>query len=227
MIVAYFYLEIIQKKKPHNIIMGRFFDYHVLDMIEFGVENFKSCYEFANDKISIGNRPCFLFIGDEFQQKEDYKKLSNLLLDFYEGVRAEVVNLAGLEFVIVCTAATDRIYLRTYKILLKKSGTRIPRIELEEMGPSFDIVPRRTQFASSELEKLAYALPKELKAKKEKNIDIDEFVTTGTLHIPRQDLSTIATKKMKGLDKKRKYTKKSEPESEHVSQKKLKTVTDD
>jgi len=44
----------------------------------------------------------------------------------------------------------------------------------------------------------------------------------------------VATKKMKGLNKKRKFAKKSEPsgeqhepESDNVSQKKLKTVTDE
>jgi len=189
------------KKRPNNVILGRLFDYHILDMIEFGVENFQSCYEFESNKVATGSKPCFLFVGEEWQQKEEFKKLANLLLDFYKGSKADQVNLAGLEYVFVCTSTEGKVYFRTYKILLKKSGTRIPRIELEEMGPSFDMIIRRHQFASSELNKLAYAIPKELRPKKVKNIETDEFVTTGTLHIPRQDLSTMATKKMKGLNK--------------------------
>ncbi len=144
--------------------------------------------------------------------------LTPWLLDFYQGVKADKVNLAGLEWCIVCTAVDGMVLFRTYKVLLKKSGTRIPRIELQEMGPSFDMVIRRHQFASSELDKLAYAIPKELKPKKEKNIDTDDFTTTGTIHIPRQDLSTMATKKMKGLNKKRK-----QEQPDHELQKKTKT----
>ena len=43
------------------------------------------------------------------------------------------------------------VYLRSYKISLKKSGTRLPRVELEEMGPRMDMVLRRNHFASDDL----------------------------------------------------------------------------
>lgn len=45
-------------------------------------------------------------------------------------------------------------------MLLKKSGCRTPRIELEEIGPSFDFVIRRTHLASDDLYKLATKRPK-------------------------------------------------------------------
>jgi hypothetical protein len=50
------------------------------------------------------------------------------------------------------------------RILLKKSGSRIPRIELEEIGPSIDFKLRRTKISSDDLFKLACKRPKELKA---------------------------------------------------------------
>lgn len=46
---------------------------------------------------------------------------------------------------------------------MKKSGCRTPRIELEEIGPSFDFVVRRTHLASDDLYKLAHRQPKALK----------------------------------------------------------------
>lgn len=50
-------------------------------MIELGLENFKGINEFNEvDKCGEGNRPCLLFIGEEFEQKEEYKKFSNILI---------------------------------------------------------------------------------------------------------------------------------------------------
>ena len=54
------------KKRPHNIIMGRTYDFQLLDMIEFGVENFKSLQDFKNSKIASGSKPCLLFAGEPF-----------------------------------------------------------------------------------------------------------------------------------------------------------------
>lgn len=50
-----------------------------------------------------------------------------------------------------------------FRSLLKKSGCRTPRIELEEIGPSFDFVLRRSHLASDDLYKLAHKQPKALK----------------------------------------------------------------
>ena len=41
--------------------------------------------------------------------------------------------------------------MRSYKIFLKKSGLRTPRIELEEIGPHLDFSVRRTHLASEDL----------------------------------------------------------------------------
>ena len=48
-------------------------------------------------------------------------------------------------------------------MLLKKSGSRTPRVELEEMGPSLDFVMRRTHLASDDLMKAATKVPKAIK----------------------------------------------------------------
>jgi len=190
------------KKRPNNIILGRFFDYHILDMIELGVQNYKSSSQFESIvKASFGNKPGLIFIGEEWEQKEEYKKLGNILLDFFRGQITDGINLAGLEHVIVCTSTAEKIYFRVYRVFLKKSGTKLPRVELAEMGPSMEWIIRRTAFANEELLKQATKVPRELKPKKVKNVSTNIFDTKGKIHIPRQDLSEMSTKKMKGLKK--------------------------
>lgn len=57
-------------------------------------------------------------------------QLSNFYL-----FQVETVRLQGLEHVLSFTATDEGlIYLRSYRIQLKKSGQRTPRIELEEIG---------------------------------------------------------------------------------------------
>ena len=50
-----------------------------------------------------------------------------------------------------------------YRVQLKKSGSRTPRVEVEEMGPSLDLVLRRTHLASDDLMKAATRVPKVVK----------------------------------------------------------------
>jgi len=201
------------KKRPQNMILGRFFDYHLLDMVELGVENYKPLSEFKTESSSIGNRPCFIFQGDEFEQKEEFKKIKNILLDFYRGSLANTLHLSGLEHVIICTSNETGFYFRVYKILLKKSGVKIPRVELQEMGPSIDFSIRRFRFASSDLIKAATRVPKELFHKKIKNQTTDVFGTKGIIHTSKQNLFDMATKKMKGLKKRKKVSSDEGPNS--------------
>lgn len=54
---------------------------------------------------------------------------------FITNFQVESIRLQGLEHALSFTATDNgSIYLRSYKILLKKSGQRTPRIELEEIG---------------------------------------------------------------------------------------------
>jgi ribosome production factor 2 len=200
------------KKRPHNLTIGRMFDYHLLDMMELSIERFVSMKEFKSTKCAIGMKPCMIFNGDLFDQEEEYMKLKNLLLDFFRGEKADAVHLRGLEHVIVVSAApkspsekTGRIFFRVYTIHLKKSGTKLPRVELEEMGPSIDFHIGRTRFAPDELMKQALRVPPELKPKKVKNVERDELGDQfGRIHMERQDFSKLQTRKMKGL-KRRAY----------------------
>jgi ribosome production factor 2 len=193
-----------QKKRPHNLVLGRFFDHQVLDLIELGVTNFKSIQEYpGNLSYAVGFKPCFVFRGPEFEQKEEYKKFANLLLDFYRGQVTDQISLLGLDHVIVCTAVEGKIYFRHYSIKMKKSGTNLPRVELEEIGPSMDLTIRRTRFAAHDLMKEALRQPRELKNRKVKNVTQNILGTLINVHKEKQDLGEMQTRKMKGLKRKR------------------------
>ena len=49
---------------------------------------------------------------------------------------------------------------------MMKSGTRVPRIELRECGPSMDLSLRRKRFAAPDLLKRASKVPRTLQPKK-------------------------------------------------------------
>lgn len=190
------------KKRPNNLIIGRTFDNQVLDMFETGVENYKSMADFKTPKISIGSKPVILFSGEQFEKQFEYERFKNLMLDFFSGPQTDSVRLSGLENVITLIAAEGRVYFRHHRIILKKSGTRYPRVELEEIGPRFDLVIRRHQLASDDLFQRATKQPKQLEPKKVKNISKSALGTQfGRVHMQRQDYSRLSTRKMKGLRK--------------------------
>jgi len=198
------------KKRPNNLVLGRLFDHHLLDMYELGIEDYKSIHEFANKKggslssNAYGSKPCFIFQGQDFNTTESHKQLQNVLLDFFRGELAESINLAGLDHVIVCSAVDEKIYFRRYAINLKKSGTKVPRVELTEIGPSFTIQIRRSKPASKEVLQEATQVHSSTTPKKVKNVKKSTLGRTmGTIHMGRQDISTMNVRRPKALRGKR------------------------
>ncbi|XP_046403946.1 ribosome production factor 2 homolog [Ischnura elegans] len=192
------------KKRPNNVVLGRTFDSHLLDMIEVGVESYRELSDFPGEKIMVGTKPIIHFMGD-FESSQDLVTLKSLLADMFCGERhVSGVSLAGIEHVLVFTSdvKAGKIYARSYRIKLKKSGQRTPRVELEEMGPSFNLVVRRTKIASSDLMKIACRTPQEAKSRPKKNISKNVLGTTmGRVHIKKQRIDKLQTRKLKGLRK--------------------------
>lgn len=191
------------KKRPNNIILGRLYDDQLLDMIELGIEQYRSLSEFVTEKIAEGVKPCILFAGTQFEEVAELKRLQNLLVDFFQREKIDAVRLQGLEHVLIFTADSEnKVYMRSYRIIMKKSATNTPRVELEEIGPSVDFKLRRTKLASADLYKLSCKQPKQLRIHKTKNISRDPFGTKlGRIHMTKQDIGKLQTRKMKGLRK--------------------------
>jgi ribosome production factor 2 len=145
-------------------------------------------------------------------------------MDLFNGEVIESIYLAGLEHVISITVAPSSeklaplpdvqtegplptVHIRGYTTKLLASGQRVPRVELAAMGPSLDLSLRRHQPADPELWKVAMRRPKLKKqdvekglGKKRKNLEVDEMGDLrGRVHIAKQDLTKLQTRKMKGL----------------------------
>ncbi|KAI7864164.1 ribosome production factor 2 [Spinellus fusiger] len=197
------------KKRPHNMTFIRTFDNQVLQMFELGIDKAVSMGEIKHPKCAVGMKPVLVFNGEQFDNDATYKHIKNYFLDFFNGDETDAVNLNGLEYVISLTATTEnKIIFRTHTIQMKKSGSKTPRVELQEMGPMFDFTIRRTSGPKEDLWSAALKVPKEIKHKKIKNVNVDEMGDTyARIHVGDQDISKLQTRKMKGL-------KRSAPEEQ-------------
>uniref|UniRef100_A0A0N5ARI4 Ribosome production factor 2 homolog n=1 Tax=Syphacia muris TaxID=451379 RepID=A0A0N5ARI4_9BILA len=212
------------KKHPNSLIFGRMYDYHVLDMVELRVEDYKSAQEFpvqlfpfsnpgifASEKYylltwtmkgMLGAKPCLVLQGTSFESDETMRRLGNLMIDWFRGPVVGKVRLQGLEIVISLTAVEKTLFFRVYKACLKKSGTTTPRIELLEIGPRITFSVQRTKLATDSLFKSALKQPKQLTVKKRKNMSTDVFGTKlGRIHVGKQSLDGFQTRKVKALRK--------------------------
>lgn len=200
------------KKRPNHLVFGRTFDHQILDMVELAIKGYIPASEFKDSKgCGVGQKPLFVFSGQEFEHNDGLKHLRSILLDFYRGSSMDAISLNGIEHVISVTADPNvdgLVHFRVYNVLLKKSGTRVPRVELSEMGPHFDFQLGRVRLPDTEMWKQSMRVPKESKAKKIKNVrTTDMGETLGAVYPERQDLSKLQTRKMKGLKRSRDIVK--------------------
>ena len=196
------------KKRPNNLVLGRMFDHHILDMVELGIDKFKSMAEFAAESAGLAggcaaeSKPCLLFQGAEWDHSSSMDALRQLLVDFFNLRVVESISPLGLEHVLVFTAVAEgRVMMRHYLTkLLRSAEGKVPHVELEEMGPSLDLTVRRSSPAAPDTMRAAMVRPKAMAQapKKEKNVTRSKLLgKRGRLHMPKQDLSKMATARMK------------------------------
>ncbi|ODV61359.1 rRNA-binding ribosome biosynthesis protein RPF2 [Ascoidea rubescens DSM 1968] len=200
------------KKKPNNLTFIRTFNYKIYDMIELRIKNnFKFLMDFKKQTFQIGLKPLFIFNGPIFDIHPVYKHIKSLFLDFFKGEITELQDVAGLQHIIAISAndqddsasALPDVYFRVYKLKTFRSDQKLSRVELDEIGPRFDFTIGRYRHPSPELEKEAMRKPKQIEPKVKKNVETDLIGDKiGTIHVGKQDLSNLQTRKMKGLKKK-------------------------
>ena len=193
------------KKRPNNLVLARLHNHLVLDMFEFELNaaTYLSLSEFKRAKFAPGNKPCLIFQGELFEQEPEYQRLKCFLIDFFRGdAHLKEIDLAGLEHTITFTLEPTKkvLSMRVFRAEMKKSGHRIPRIELEEIGPRVDLTVRRTKLASDDFYKKTRKQPQAVKEKKVKNVSTDDLGTKmGRIHMEKQDFNQLQTRKVKGL----------------------------
>lgn len=162
------------KKRPHNLTLARTFDHRLLDLHEFGVDpaTYAALVRFhAVEKPQVGCKPMLLFIGDGWEHDARMRAVKALWMDFFRGVPVDSVDVEGLQYVLSFTAAPEtadggdgagecRMHLRGHMIRTRRSGQKLPRVEVEETGPRIDLTLRRVQDASDEMLKEALKTPR-------------------------------------------------------------------
>ena len=203
------------KKRPNNLVMGRTFDRHIIDMVELGIVRYKSLKDYGGaPKKRIGSKPMMLFVGDRWHLDHQYRRLQNLFLDFYRGDPVEKLVMSGLDHIMVFTIADGipvpgsdsdplpAIHQRTYYSKLKKdpAGGKAPIQFLTPSGPDLDFRVRRTEYAAPDVWKAAMKQPAAIKKKAKKNHTTNIFgETVGRLHLDKQDIDRMQGRKVKAL----------------------------
>jgi ribosome production factor 2 len=217
------------KKRPHSITMVRTFAYKVLDMLELYLdpESFRRLSQFKNKKCAVGLKPMLLFAGTPFESpvQNEYTLIKSMFTDFFKGEPADKVDVEGLQYIVSISAdepvegqeAKPSVYLRVYLISTHRSGQKLPRIEVEEMGPRMDFRVGRVKEADESVLKEALRRAKTSAERPKKNISTDIVGDKiGRIHLGKQDLKELQTRKMKGLKRSRDIADSEDDEMDDV-----------
>lgn len=215
------------KKRPNSITFLRIFDGKTLDMVEFLLLTTAEELQAENGQLQIGveMKPMIVFAGSQWddesasEQATLFRQLKSTFLDMFQGEEIASIDVAGLQYVLFIAAGeTDGsgsldepankpvVHLRWYRVRTVRSSTpKVPRVELDQIGPSFDLRVGRFKFADTNVLKEAMKhgrRPNEARTKKNIETDImgDKL---GRIHLGRQDLNEMQTRKMKGLKRSR------------------------
>ncbi|MCJ1300802.1 rRNA-binding ribosome biosynthesis protein rpf2 [Hypocenomyce scalaris] len=206
------------KKRPHALTWVRCFGGKVLDMIELLVvqDSARTLAQFKGEKCKVGVKPLLSFSGTLFESPTPnaYTLAKSMFVDFFKGGEASTVDVEGLQYMVTFAVGEEdeaaieggaegrkpQIHMRVWRIITKRSGQRLPRVEVEEMGPRIDFRMGRIREADESMMKEALKKAKGTEARPKKNVETDIVGDKiGRIHLGRQDLGDLQTRKMKGL----------------------------
>jgi ribosome production factor 2 len=192
----------------------RMFDHKILDQLELLLdkETYRRMEDFGGKKPGVGLRPLVLFAGEAWESPvpNKFTLAKSLLTDFFANrEQMEKVDVEGLQYIVSFSAQTPQnedelpqIHLRTYLIKTKRSGQKLPHVEVDEMGPRIDFRIGRTREADESVMRVAMKKAKTSEEKTKKNVQTDAVGhQVGRIHVGKQDLSKLTTRRVKALKK--------------------------
>ena len=206
------------KKRPNAVTLLRIYDGRVLEVVELllllpaGGEG--EAQEEQQKKLQVGveMKPMILFAGSVWadtsasEGAETYALVKSLLLDIFSGEEVRSIDVEGLQYLLLVAAGegpNPHVQLRWYRVKTRRSGQKLPRVELEEMGPKFDFRVGRTKAADPVVMREALKKGRRVEEdfrSRQKNVGMDTMGDkVGRVHLSRQDLGQLQTRKMKGL----------------------------
>lgn len=214
------------KKRPNTISFLRIFDGKTLDLVELLLITEETKTEEKPLQIGVEMKPLMVFAGSQWddasvsEQATLFRQLKSTFLDVFQGEEISSIDVAGLQYVLMVAAGETEgteikdsepgskpvIHLRWYRVRTIRSNTpKVPRVELDQIGPSFDFRIGRFKLAdeSSMKEAMKHGRrPNEARTKK--NIETDSMGDKlGRIHLGKQNLDELQTRKMKGLKRAR------------------------
>lgn len=197
------------KKRPNSIIMGRLFDYHILDMMEFTIDptsyRASESFESGAGGPQVGNKPVFTFTGPEFDNNEEYSAFKSLFLDFFRGQTVKGIDLDGVRHVISCTALPGKRVLFTV-YLIRYPGVEdekapsaytpkgmTPEVDVQEIGPRAVLEFQRNRLAGPDMAKIAAQTATQTVQVKQKNVTKKNLEgKMGVVFPNKQDVGKLA-----------------------------------
>lgn len=196
----------------------------MLDMLELLVvpETMRTLAQFKGAKTAVGVKPLLSFSGGGFESPvpNEYTLAKSVFVDFFRGVETREVDVEGMQLLISFMAGEEGegvggkvLHMRVYRLVTRRSGQRVPRVEVEEIGPRCDFRIGRVRVAEEGMWKEAMRRGRGVEARARKNVETDVVGDkVGRIHLGRQDLGELQTRKMKGLKRGRENDKQEEEE---------------
>ena len=127
-------------------------------------ETFRTLKQFKTPKPAVGLKPLMVFSGSAFDSPVEtkYTLFKSVMTDFFRGQETSTIDVEGLQYLVSVSVGEEgegeqgpKVHLRLYLIKTKRSGQKLPRVEVQEMGPRMDFRIGRVKEADEDMMKMA------------------------------------------------------------------------